>query len=293
MSRMALVIAQLTDIHVCAARPENEARLAETVELLQTFQPKPDVLVLTGDLVDTGTAVEYETLLHHLGKLDIPLVPLPGNHDERGQFRRTFQSARPELAAFEQSTTTESGDAPFHYVVDDFPVRLVCLDSVIPFRTEGTFSEQSAQWLDTALAEQPTKPTVVAIHHPPFETGIWWMDVLGLDEYGRFRSVIERHAQVQLILSGHHHRPISSKIAGTTVWVSPSTANQHGADLDISATPSLTTEPSAFSIHIWKNETFVSHTIPVNISYTRLEDLGPGYPEFVASLRERFTNDTH
>jgi 3',5'-cyclic-AMP phosphodiesterase len=227
-------------------------------------------------------------LLSHLKKLDIPLVPLPGNHDERNEFHRTFHTERPELDEYIGNDSQPAAPGPYNYVVDSFAVRIVCIDSVIPFRTEGTFTESSAVWLDAALSERPDQPTLVAIHHPPFQTGLWWMDVLGLDEYDRFRAVLEKHPQVQLVLCGHHHRPISSKIGGANVWVSPSTANQHGSDLDVSTTPRLSSEPSAFSVHIWKNGSFVSHTVPVNVTYTQLEDLGPGYPEFVHSLRQRF-----
>ena len=80
-------------------------------------------------------------------------------------------------------------DREFDYVVDDFPVRLVALDSTIagsPRRRSST--PRSSRGLDATLAAAPDRPTLIFLHHPPFETGVWWMDCIGLTGRARARG---------------------------------------------------------------------------------------------------------
>src|SRR6185503_16245185 len=89
------------------------------------------------------------------------------------------------------------------YVIDDFPVRIVALDSTIPKQSGGELSDSQLQWLDEALRGAPKKPTIVALHHPPFWTGIGHMDRMALLNPAALEAVIGRHAQVERVISGH------------------------------------------------------------------------------------------
>ena len=54
------------------------------------LNPRPDLVVATGDLVDAGSAAEYGHLRRLLAPLDLPLFLLPGNHDSRDELARAF-----------------------------------------------------------------------------------------------------------------------------------------------------------------------------------------------------------
>ena len=94
---------------------------------------------------------------------------MPGNHDERGALR----------AAFTDNVELGAG-ASCDYAVDIGAIRLVALDTLVDGEPGGSLSPSQLAWLDASLAEQPDTPTIVAVHHPPFVTGITWMDEMGI-----------------------------------------------------------------------------------------------------------------
>src|SRR5262249_46595241 len=150
--------------------------------------PRPDVVLATGDLTDHGAAEEYTLLDEILGALEVPLFLVPGNHDEVEALRAVYGT--PDYARH-----------GFDYVVDDFPVRLVALDSTVVGRHDGEIDGEQLEWLDSTLAGAPDRPTLIFQHHPPFETGIWWMDCIGLTGARELEAVVRRHSQVRLVVA--------------------------------------------------------------------------------------------
>ena len=76
-------IAHLTDTHF-GNRPgvaERNRRVVEAVVRLA-----PDVVIVTGDVADHGTAEEYAEAREVLGALPGPVLWCPGNHDVREAF---------------------------------------------------------------------------------------------------------------------------------------------------------------------------------------------------------------
>jgi Icc protein len=164
-----MLICQLTDLHV---RPRGQAanRVSETNMLTErafrvvaAFNPRPNVVIITGDLTECGLKTEYANLAAMLGRtLSMPVYVIPGNHDRRDNLRKT-------LAHLPGVTH----DPHFvQYSVEDYPVRLVMLDTLVPGASHGELSAAQLEWLDQTLAAQPTKPTLIGMHHPPFVTGI-------------------------------------------------------------------------------------------------------------------------
>jgi 3',5'-cyclic AMP phosphodiesterase CpdA len=186
-----------------------------------------------------------------LEPLAMPAFLIPGNHDERGSLVRAFDRHRylPRDGGFIQ------------YVVEDWPVRLVALDTLIPGESGGRLDAERLAWLDARLAEAADRPTVVLMHHPPFVTGMRKMDEMGLDGSDALAAVIRRHPQVERLVCGHLHRSIVRRFAGTVACTSPATAHQIA--LDLGEAPRLATvmEPPACLLHLWLGDTagLVSH----------------------------------
>src|ERR1043166_2951622 len=95
-----MLIAQITDMHL---RPRGQPanRVVETnmmteraIDAVIALRPRPDVVLITGDLVDRGLVEEYEQLKIILRRLDIPFFMILGNHDRRESFRRVFSDHR-------------------------------------------------------------------------------------------------------------------------------------------------------------------------------------------------------
>jgi 3',5'-cyclic-AMP phosphodiesterase len=253
-----MLICQMTDLHV---RPPGKAanRVSETnvfteraFRAVAAFKPRPDVVVLTGDLTECGLDEEYENVARLIRTfLPIPVFVIPGNHDRR-------EALRAGLAHLPGVT------ADPHYVqyaVDDYPVRLVMLDSLVPGANHGEQTAAQLAFLDRALAAVPDKPTIVALHHPPFVCGIAHMDRINLRDRAAFTEVIAKHRQVERIICGHHHRPIVTRVAHAIASIAPSVAHQVELSLDPRDQGAFVFEPPAFQLHRWTAaDGIVSHT---------------------------------
>jgi Icc protein len=254
-----MLICQLTDLHVrsdvLAAENVSEINmLAERAcRVAAAFNPQPDVVIITGDLTESGLQAEYANLAAMLRRtLPMPIFVIPGNHDRRGNLR----------AGLGHLPGVTSDPHFVQYAVEVHPVRLVMLDTLVPGSNHGELSGAQLDWLDRTLAEQPSKPTLVGMHHPPFATGIPHMDKIALLNAQAFRSVIARHRQVERIVCGHHHRPIVGQCAHAIASISPSVAHQVELTFDPSDTGAFIFEPPAFQLHLWRPEHgFVSHTV--------------------------------
>jgi Icc protein len=245
-SLASVIIAQITDLHVrprgwlCNRVVETNAMLGRALTSLNALRPAPDVVIATGDLVDTGRIEEYEVLREELGRLAMPVFLIPGNHDRREAMREVFRDA---------GYWPKGGQ--LCYTVEDYPVRLIALDTQIPGETEGEVGAAQRDWLAARLAEAPEKPTIVFMHHPPFPTGIGHMDRINCLDGPAVAEIISRHPQVERVVCGHHHRPIQIRWAGTIGSVAPSTAHQVTLDLTPDAPATFDLEPPAFHLHSW------------------------------------------
>jgi Icc protein len=258
-----MLIAQLTDLHV---RPPGQPanRVAETNMFVERafravadFTPRPDVILLTGDLTECGLDAEYANLTRLIRRFlpsAVRLLVIPGNHDRREKLR--------ECLAHLPNVTADP--VYVQYAVEDFPVRLVMLDTLVPGAGHGELRPEQLRWLDRTLAQVPGKPTLIGMHHPPFACGIAHMDRIRLQDAAAFVEVIARHKQVERIVCGHHHRAITAKVAHAIASISPSVAHQVEMSLHPDDPGALIFEPPAFQVHRWTAEDgIVSHTVYV------------------------------
>jgi 3',5'-cyclic AMP phosphodiesterase CpdA len=247
-----MLIAQISDLHI---RPEGQLAyrtvdtalgLRRTVAWLNGLEPQPDVVVATGDLVDTGSLEEYARLRELLRPLRAPMFLIPGNHDRRENLRAAFP---------EHSYLPRDGEF-LQYVIEDYPIRLVGLDTMIPGKETGQMCPARLQWLETKLREQPARPTLLFMHHPPFKTGIGRMDELGMESGGgAMAEIVVGHPQVERVLCGHVHRPVQLRWAGTVASIAPSTAYQFSLNLTAGAKLAFTMEPPGVPLLLWRPDT--------------------------------------
>ena len=262
-----MLIAQISDLHIAEAGNymrnfvDANVKLAAAVDYLNGMQMRPDVVLATGDLTDHGRPEQYELLAAIFAELDIPLLLVTGNHDEREPFRKAFAATHPYLPR----------EGPIQYVVDDYDVRLVAVDTTRVDHHDGELDDERLAWLDRTLAQRPDDPTVVFLHHPPFTTGIWWMDCIGLAGAREFEAIVRRYPNVRLVLAGHLHRPITTNWGGTMVSTAPSTTHQTACNLHPDHEPVIVAEPSMLQLHWWTGDSFVSHTTVFEPPSARIE----------------------
>ncbi len=252
-----MLIAQITDMHVVAegelamGSVDAAAALTAAVDRLNGFSPQPDIVVITGDLTDGGQADQYRNLRRLLAPMKAPFIVLPGNHDDRAAMREAFA---------DHAYLPQSG--PFlHSVIEDHPLRIVTLDTVDPGSSGGRLCADRLAWLDAALAAAPDRPTLLALHHPPFDTGIGFMDRIGLEGSDGLAAVVSRHPQVERVICGHVHRPVQVRFAGTLASIAPSTAHQIPLTLDPDQPDAWLREPAGMCLFLWTGQQLVGHTL--------------------------------
>lgn len=242
-----MILVHLSDLHVRpsgkpAYRVVEASHLAErALRAVRAFTPRPDAVVISGDLTDNGLKEEYAELRHmlrrHLGGLPVYLIP--GNHDRRENLRAGLGEF-PGVAAHPDFV---------QYVVDDLPVRLVLLDSVAPGFGHGVLCAARLAWLEARLDEAPQRPTFLVLHHPPMLCGLPVFDAINLRNAEELGALLRRHPQVERILCGHHHRSMTGRLGHAIVSVAPSVAHQGAFELDDDR-GRFAMEPPAYHVHL-------------------------------------------
>ncbi|MGN1286734.1 MAG: phosphodiesterase [Bradyrhizobium sp.] len=246
MPSKPVLIAQISDLHVkppgtlAYGRVDTAKALERCVAELNAFEPAPDFVVISGDLVDTPSVEEYDYLKRLLAPLRLPFAGIPGNHDSREWMREAFPTA-PYVRA----------TGPLDQKIEVNGLDLLLLDSSVAGKPHGMLEASTLQWLDEALAAAADRPALLFLHHPPFKGGIWHMDRQDLFNADELAEIVKRHPRVRLIACGHVHRAMLTTFAGLPVTICP--APNHAVDLDLGQLrePSFKVEPPAFHLHTW------------------------------------------
>jgi 3',5'-cyclic-AMP phosphodiesterase len=255
-----MLLAQITDLHIklpgvlAYKKVDTAACLRACVERLNALSPRPDAVLVTGDLVDFGTPDEYRHLAACLKPLEMPVYLMVGNHDDRAALREVFD------ARYLHESGTGSDFVQYAFDLQD--MRVIALDSQKPRESPGTLCDARLAWLERELKAADGRPVIIALHHPPFATGIGHMDDMALDEQAasKLEALISRYPNVERVLCGHVHRPVYKRFAGTIASIAPSTAHQVVLDLHVDAPSAFVLEPGAFALHYWTQDVgLVSH----------------------------------
>jgi Icc protein len=227
------------------------------------LRPRPDAVLVSGDLADTAAAEEYRIVRELLAPLPMPVHVLGGNHDDRDALREWFPVAGEERGADAAALPGAAGaaapaGAEYRYASEAGGVRLVVCDSTVPGRPEGRLD---LEWLEAQL-DAPA--VVVAMHHPPFAVGMPALDeiALGAEHTAALAALLERSPQVLRVICGHTHRAAFTTLGGCGVFTCPGV--HLTARLEIGAPDyTMAAEPPAFALHVMVDGTVTSHVQPI------------------------------
>jgi 3',5'-cyclic-AMP phosphodiesterase len=245
-----MLIAQISDLHLRTdgslmhGRIDTRAALAYCVAHVNGLDPRPDLVLATGDLVDLALPEDYPALRAMLDRLTMPVYVIPGNHDDREALRASFD----DLGYL-------PSEGPFlHYTIENYPLRLIGLDTVLPGELSGGLCPSRLRWLADRLAEQPDRPTLIFMHHPPFASGIVFLDRPPFERAAETARLVGEHRQVRQVICGHIHRAIHLNWAGTCAAVAPSTVYQMDLAFDPDRSYDPTDDPPAISLYRWRQD---------------------------------------
>lgn len=255
-----MLLAQLTDTHIKAAgqpvleRIDTAAFLSAAIDHINAFRPAIDAVIVSGDVAEMGQADEYAFARSLFDRLEVPYYMVPGNHDDAAEMR----------AAFPASDHLHGGGAFIQYAIEQFPVRLVGLDTTVAGAHHGHLCEKRLAWLDQTLSEEPDKPTFIFMHHPAFDVGIRHMDAMRLDNEVDLFAVLERHPQIIHVACGHVHRPVQTSMRGIDMSIAPNGAHSITLDVAPDGPPAFCLEPPMLRL-FWLGDqgTCATHLSPI------------------------------
>lgn len=191
-------------------------------------RPEAEFIVHAGDLINTSVADAEWGDWHRAGGWIggmVPSIATPGNHEYSGTLSPFWRPG------FEYPLNGPQGSGSLYeamketvYYIDYQGVRIISLDSnsVAAAGDTAAWYDIQAQWLESVLADNPNKWTVITFHHPVFA-----------NEPARdnpalrnaWLPIIEEY-DVDLVLQGHDHSygrgnlgSGLSGVEGTTVYV--------------------------------------------------------------------------
>jgi Icc protein len=215
MATSVVRLTHITDPHLYGSERELLRGIATLPSLEATLANArqrdwpPDAVLVTGDLVQDDPAgyVHFKRLL---GELRLPILCLPGNHDEPEAMRRAL-----DTAPFVVGGTVDFG-----------LWRIVLLDSTIAECAAGRVSAEELAALESALAGAQQRHVLVCLHHHPVPMDSRWLDRVGLQNAAEFFDVIDRHSNVRGIVWGHVHQSYDALRKGVRMLATPSTCAQ-------------------------------------------------------------------
>jgi Icc protein len=214
-----MIIAQISDTHIALDTPDADQRISDferTIADINSLDPAPDVIVHTGDIVHNGRPDEYAQAVRILARARRPVYVLAGNKDDRANLR----------AAFAGGGYLGDDSGFVAYAVEDYPVRLIAVDTLNPRSNKGEFGADRAERLIAMIDAEVAKPIAVFAHHPPFEVPVG-PDPINFDTpemMERLRRAVQHSDRVVAVISGHVHRGTAGRIGRIPATVMPSIA---------------------------------------------------------------------
>jgi len=209
-------IVQITDTHLFAEPGgrlkgvDVDAGLNAVIDAIRCHQPRPELVLLTGDLVHQETAASYRRLAQALAGLGLPVYCLPGNHEDKGLLRQACDGH----PLFCERQLQVGG------------WRLLLLDSARPPEPGGYLGADELAFAEGALVEHAEVPTLIALHHPPLSVNSPWLDPMAVADGDRLLELVAGHRQVRGVVFGHIHQQFETSRGGVRLLGTPSTGAQ-------------------------------------------------------------------
>jgi Icc protein len=170
-----------------------------------------DHVVISGDLTEVGTPLQFEAFAEVLQSSGIPpenVTLVPGNHDAYSSGEAWKCALEGPLRAYRSTAADQAGKLVERGEVVLLPVDVSCPQSIT--RSAGELSASTADALDARFTDPglAKKVLVMVQHHPPFaHARTSWQWVNGLRGSARLMESLAKRVHVQ-VLHGHLHKTV-------------------------------------------------------------------------------------
>ena len=262
MAARPVLIAQISDLHITPpgvlayGRVDTAAALTRSIDTLNRLSPRPDLVVISGDIANSALPEEYERAKTLLEKLQMPFAAIPGNHDRRIPMRKALPDPGYRAPESALNAVRRIGR-----------LDILLIDSTVPGAPHGELDAATLAWLDGALAASATRPALLFLHHPPFKTGIVYTDTMRLRNADALAALLKRYPRALLVAAGHVHRAAQTVFAGISATICPAGEQAVTLEFEPRWPEVFKIEPPAFHLHVWlPGEGFgnvVTHVVPI------------------------------
>jgi Icc protein len=221
-------IAHISDFHLPTKPGQRvnetlpDANLVQAVTVLKQQAPKPDLIVLGGDLLEDGQKGNYEAIAELFKDVQVPVLTVVGNHDD--------------LKALKKSSLVEKGRGYSGYAsVDHGEFHIVILNTAGTGKSYGKIEEEQLLWLSHDLWANQDKPALIFMHHHPILSRIPWLDKMKLENAEAFWDIVPPYSKNILgVFFAHLHIQISATVRGILVASPPAVCFQYSGNNDAS-----------------------------------------------------------
>ncbi len=170
----------------------------------------PAAVLVTGDIVQDESRAGYERFRETLRALGVPVLCVPGNHDD------------PELMSelLNRAPFQVGGEARLGAWT------LVLLDTFLEGEDAGALGPERLERFAAALETHADRHVLVCMHHQPLPMGSAWLDGVGLRDAQPFLRIVEDHPQVRGVVWGHVHQTSDRRRGSVRYLSTPSTCSQ-------------------------------------------------------------------
>jgi Icc protein len=240
-------ILQISDTHIVSegvlvsSRLNTSDALIRLVSRINSIRDQIgtiDAVLISGDLSDDGCAQSYQRFKTHVSPLDLPIYVIPGNHDGRDTMRSAFTEHLPI-----------SGPLNWCHSFND--IVMIGLDTLVEGQGHGTLTFDTLSFLESSLIAAQGSPVLLALHHPPFLSGINFMDKIGLTNRKAFLEIIAGYSGELRIVCGHIHNMIVTSIGKHTSISAPSPGSTFAYDRRADAPVGFLSHEDGCLLHRW------------------------------------------
>ena len=246
MAARPVLIAQISDLHITPpgvlayGRVDTAAALTRSIDTLNRLSPQPDLVVISGDIANSALPEEYERAKTLLEKLQMPFAAIPA-----------ITTAAYQCARSCPIQVMERRKAPSMRYAASVELDILLIDSTVPGAPHGELDAATLAWLDDALAASATRPALLFLHHPPFNTGIVYTDTMRLRNADALAALLKRYPRALLVAAGHVHRAAQTVFAGISATICPAGEQAVTLEFEPRWPEVFKIEPPAFHLHVW------------------------------------------
>jgi 3',5'-cyclic-AMP phosphodiesterase len=196
-----LKIIQISDLHLSAGdNPDADTgcqRLLACGQWITRHHDDAELCIVTGDLVDDGSAEGYTVLRDCLAEFGMPVRLLMGNHDRRAPFKSVFSPDRIHDDKFVQER------------IHGTLAELILLDTLDEGETAGFLCSDRLAFLEDSLGQAiRDRPVLIFMHHPPIEVGFPFVDSVRLSNSSAFWGILTQQVRPTYVFCGHIHSTV-------------------------------------------------------------------------------------